>query len=232
VSGLSASLLDNPYAGGDFHFQPLSGLSDGSARADAALPGTVELSLLGQLHATYLLAQREGQLVVVDQHAAHERILFEQYRKQYYESRLITEPYLIPPTLELSAQNGLLLEQYLPQWRKLGFEIEPFGKSTYLVRQIPALLTGKDVKQLILDVLDDLALFGKSGRLEEVINEILQRVACHGALRAGMHLSREEMTGLLAQLEQLDINLYCPHGRPVWVEMPLKELEKRFKRIV
>ena len=126
----------------------------------------------------------------------------------------------------------MLLEQYLPQWEKLGFGIEPFGKSTYLVRQIPAILSGKDVKQLILEVLDDLALFGKSGKLEEVINEILERVACHSALRAGMQLSREEMASLLDQLEQLDINLHCPHGRPVWVEVPLKELEKRFKRIV
>ena len=190
------------------------------------------MTLLGQLHATYLLAQRDGRLVVVDQHAAHERILFEQYRRQFYDSRLITEAYLIPLTLELSAQNGLLLEQYLPQWEKLGFGIEAFGKSTYLVRQIPAILSGKDVKQLVLEVLDDLALFGKSGKLEEVINEILERVACHSAIRAGMQLSREEMASLLDQLEHLDINLHCPHGRPVWVEFPLKELEKRFKRIV
>lgn len=229
-SGASGSLLANPYGGGDFHFQPLSSRVDAPVEPGALAGGGT--TLLGQLHATYLLAQREGRLVVVDQHAAHERILFEQYRRQFYESRLITEAYLIPLTLELSAQNGLLLEQYLPQWEKLGFEIEAFGKSTYLVRQIPALLSGKDVKQLILEVLDDLALFGKSGKLEEVINEILERVACHGAIRAGMQLSREEMASLLDQLEVLDINLHCPHGRPVWVELPLKELEKRFKRIV
>ena len=144
----------------------------------------------------------------------------------------MTEAFLIPLTMELSAQNGLLLEQYLPQWNKLGFEIELFGKSTYQVRQIPALLSGQDVERLILEVLDDLALFGKSGKLEEVINEILERVACHGAVRAGMQMSREEMESLVARLTGLDINLYCPHGRPVWVEMPLRELEKRFKRIV
>ena len=145
---------------------------------------------------------------------------------------LVTERYLLPLTLELSAQNALLLEQYLPQCKKLGFEIEPFGRSSYLVRQAPALLSGKDVKQLILEVLDELALFGQSGKLEEVINEILERVACHGAIRAGMHLGQEEMEALVAQLEQLDINLYCPHGRPVMVDFSLRELEKRFKRIV
>ena len=86
--------------------------------------------------------------------------------------------------------------------------------------------------QLILQVLDDLALFGKSGRIEEVINGIFERVACHAAIRAGMRMTSEEMESLVAQLEQLDIALYCPHGRPAWVEIPLEELEKRFKRIV
>ena len=170
--------------------------------------------------------------MVVDQHAAHERILFEQYRRQFYQGRVVTEAYLIPPTLELSAQNALLLEQYLPQWSRMGFEIEPFGKAAFLIRQVPALITGKDVKALVLEVLDELALFGKSGRLEEVFNEILERVACHAALRAGRHLSWEEMEALVNQLESLDINLYCPHGRPVMIEFPLRELEKRFKRIV
>jgi len=170
--------------------------------------------------------------VVVDQHAAHERIRFEQYRKQFYTGHLHTERYLVPVILELSAQNALLLEQYLPQWTKMGFEIEPFGPNTYAVRQVPAILSGKDISALIGEVLDDLALFGKSGRLEEVFNDILERVACHSAIRAGMDLPREEMEGLLAQLEGLEINLYCPHGRPVWVELPERELEKRFRRIV
>ncbi len=171
-------------------------------------------------------------MVIVDQHAAHERILFEQYRKQFYEGRLVTERFLVPITMEMSPQNALLLEQYLTQWNRMGFEIEPFGRATYLVRQIPGLLAGKDIEGLILDVLDELALFGKSGKLEEVINEILERVACHGAIRAGMRLGTEEMESLVAHLQQIDISLYCPHGRPVWVEMPLQELGKRFKRIV
>jgi DNA mismatch repair protein MutL len=190
------------------------------------------MTLLGQVHLTYLLAERPEGLVIVDQHAAHERILFEQYRSQFYQERLVTERFLIPLTFELSPQNGLLLEQYLPHWQKLGFEIDAFGRNSYVVRQVPALLSGKDIPALILEVLDDLALFGKSGRLEEVINDILERVACHSAIRAGDALSREEMQALLAQLEGLDINLYCPHGRPVWVEIDARELEKRFKRIV
>jgi DNA mismatch repair protein MutL len=232
AASASSSLVANPLDADGFHFQPLSGRVVPPGRLEGEVLLGEAFTLVGQLHATYLLVQRAEYLVIVDQHAAHERILFEQYRREFYERRLVSETFLIPLTLELSAQNGLLLEQYLPQWNKMGFEIEPFGKSTYQVRQIPALLSGRNVERLILDVLDDLALFGKSGRLEEVINEILERVACHSAVRAGMHLSREEMEGLVAQLTGLDINLYCPHGRPVWVEFPLRELEKRFKRIV
>jgi DNA mismatch repair protein MutL len=239
----AADLIGNPYGGGGFHFQPLSGRTGGGAAgeaaardgAPAAAPGGAlagGMTALGQLHRTYILAQRADALLVIDQHAAHERILFEQYRGQFYRGKLVTERYLIPLTLDLSAQNGLLLEQYLPQWRRLGFEIEAFGRDSYAVRQIPGLLAGKDIGRLILEVLDELALFGKSGRMEEAINEILERVACHAAIRGGQTLSREEMDALLAQVEGLDINLYCPHGRPVWVEVGQRELEKRFKRLV
>jgi DNA mismatch repair protein MutL len=239
LSAPSAGLRANPLAGDGFHFQPLSGAAPVGERMPRAGEATraasrlgAGMTLLGQFQRTYLLAQREDGLVVVDQHAAHERILFEQYRSQFYQGRLLTERFLIPVTFELSPQNGLLLEQYLPHWQKLGFEIEAFGRASYVVRQIPALLKGKDLPALILEVLDELALFGKSGRLEEAINDILERVACHAAVRAGDALGREEMEALLAQLEDRDINLYCPHGRPVWVEIEQRELEKRFKRIV
>ncbi|HUJ74629.1 MAG TPA: DNA mismatch repair endonuclease MutL, partial [bacterium] len=225
--------------GAVFHFHAVPDLRAGQAPGSAgqaaggiapeAGPG---VAVLAQLHATYILAQGPEGLVLIDQHAAHERIVFEQYRAQFYGGRMSTERFLVPPTLELTAQNAILLEQYLPQWQQLGFELEAFGRNSYLVRQVPGLLSGKDVQGLVLEVLDELALFGKSGRIEEVVNEILERVACHGAIRAGMALSRPEMESLVAQLEQLDINLYCPHGRPVWIEIGRQELEKRFKRIV
>jgi len=216
-----------------FHFQPLArGVLPPGAGGQETLALPHNVHVLSQLHTAYILAQRDGALVVIDQHAAHERILFEQYRTQFLAGSLKTERFLVPPTFELSAQNGVLLEQYLPQWKKLGFELESFGRNGFLVREAPALLAGRDLKALILEVLDELALFGKSGRLEEVVNEILERVACHAAIRAGMTLSRPEMEALVAQLEQLEINLYCPHGRPVWIEVGERELEKRFKRIV
>lgn len=245
-------LRPNPYSGEGFHFQPLGAPADvnpGSAgdpwsnRPGEGIPGETGailpdalldggMNVLAQYHLTYLLVQREDSLLLVDQHAAHERILFERYRTQFYEGRPARERFLVPVSLEMSPQNALLLEQYLPQWEKMGFEMESFGRGNFLVRQIPALMKDKDVSALILEVLDELALFGKSGRLEEVLNGIMVRVACHAAIRAGDSLSREEMQALMDQLATLDINLHCPHGRPVWVEFPLRELEKRFKRIV
>jgi DNA mismatch repair protein MutL len=228
---LGAGLRGNPLGGDGFTFQPLAARTGRMAEQDTA-PLDPAFTVLGQLAATYLLVQRGTGLIVIDQHAAHERILFERYRGEYYRGTPATTRYLVPESLELSPQNALLLEQYLPQWKRMGFEIEPFGRDSYVVREAPALLAGKDVKALLLEVLDELALFGKSGRLEEVFNEILERVACHAAIRAGDALGKAEMEALVAQLVQLDINLYCPHGRPVWVEIPERELERRFKRIV
>jgi DNA mismatch repair protein MutL len=227
----------HPLSGEGLHFQPLAGRSPGAtAQEMTAWEITAALGrnwrVLGQLARTYLLVQRGTGLIVIDQHAAHERILFERYRAQFSRGKPVTEAFLVPETLELSPQNGLLLEQYLPEWRRLGFEIEGFGRGGYLLRQVPALLKGKDLKALLLEVLDELALFGKSGRIEEVFNEIMERVACHAAVRAGDELAPEEMDALLAELVGMDINLYCPHGRPVWVEVTERELERRFKRVV
>ena len=229
-------LLPNPLDGGAFSFQPLTPLPP---RVAGGAPGFAQtplveagLGLLGQFHSTYILAQKGNELLLIDQHAAHERILFEQYRTQYYGGAMHAERYLLPLNLELSPQNALLLEQYLEQWRGLGFDMEPFGRNAFKVNAVPALLAGKDIESLILSVLDELALFGKSGRIEEAVNGILERVACHAAIRAGMVLGMEEMRGILEGLEGLDINLYCPHGRPVWVAIGQHELEKRFKRIV
>ncbi len=213
-----------------FHFQPLVSTDETPAAQQHFLAKTP--TVLSQFDRTYIVAQHERSLLLIDQHAAHERILFEHYRNQFYGSQIVTETLLVPFSLELSPQNVLLLEQYLPQWRKMGFEMECFGRHTFLVRQVPALLKGKDIERLVLDVLDELALFGKSGRLEEVFNEILQLVACHAAMRAGDTLTTEVMQELLGRLCRLDISLYCPHGRPVWVELAPHELERRFRRKV
>lgn len=188
------------------------------------------LHTLCQFQNTYIVAQRGRNLLLIDQHAAHERVLFEQYRTQHLSGTIRTELLLLPLTLELSPQNALVLEQYLPQWAQMGFVLEPFGRGSFLLRETPALLQGRDWRTLFLDLLDDLALFGRSGRMEETIDRILASASCHAAIRAGQTLARAEMEQLLEQLDTLDVHLHCPHGRPVWVELSLQELERRFRR--
>ncbi|MFH2132467.1 MAG: DNA mismatch repair endonuclease MutL [bacterium] len=186
--------------------------------------------VIGQLLNKYILAQGEDSLILVDQHAAHERIRFEEIRNHFYNRTLVAHPLLIPIMMELPPQDGLLLEQNLDSWKKLGFVIDHFGGNDYSIKEIPVILKDSDVPALIHDVLDEMAQFGKSGKLEGFFNEVFERMACHSAIRAAQHLSLQEMQALLDQLSTLDLQIYCPHGRPVLIDISLHELDKRFKR--
>ncbi len=186
--------------------------------------------VIGQLLNKYILAQGEDGLILVDQHAAHERIRFEEIRDHFYNRTLDSHPLLIPMMMELPPQDGLLLEQNQESWKKLGFVIDHFGGNDYSIKEIPIILKDSDVPGVIRDVLDEMAQFGKSGKLEGFFNEVFERMACHSAIRAAQHLSFQEMQALLDQLSTLDLQLYCPHGRPVLIEISLSELDKRFKR--
>ncbi|NQU63207.1 MAG: DNA mismatch repair endonuclease MutL, partial [SAR324 cluster bacterium] len=188
--------------------------------------------VIGQLLNKYILAQGEENLILVDQHAAHERIRFEEIRDHFYNRTLDSHPLLIPIMMELPPQDGLLLDQNQDSWKKLGFVIDHFGGNDYSIKEIPVILKDSDVSQVIRDVLDEMAQFGKSGKLEGFFNEVFERMACHSAIRAAQHLSFPEMQALLDQLSTLDLQLYCPHGRPVLIEISLSELDKRFKRIL
>lgn len=132
--------------------------------------------------------------------------------------------------MELPPQDGLLLEQHQESWGKLGFIIDHFGGNDYSIKEIPAILKDSDIPQVIREVLDEMAQFGKSGKLEEFLQEVFERMACHSAVRASQILSSQEMLSLLNQLTSLDIQLHCPHGRPVLIEISLEELDNRFKR--
>jgi len=189
-------------------------------------------SLIGQLENKYILAQGEDSLVLIDQHSAHERIRFEEIRNQYYGQGIQQENLLIPQIVELPPQDGLLLEQHLEHWQKLGFALEPFGGNDYKLTAIPAIIKGKDAEGVIRAVLDEMSQFGRSGKLEIFFNEVFEKMACHSAIRAGQALSGEEMNALIQQLAGLDLMIHCPHGRPVLVSIQLNELDKRFKRIV
>ncbi|PCI28988.1 MAG: DNA mismatch repair protein [SAR324 cluster bacterium] len=188
--------------------------------------------VIGQLQKKYILAQGEESLILVDQHAAHERIRFEEIRKEFYSQSMATLPLMIPIMLELPPQDGLLLEQHQDSWEKLGFTIDHFGGNDYSIKEVPAILKDADISQVIRQVLDEMAQFGKSGKLEIFYNEVFERMACHSAIRAAQILSIKEMQSLLNQLAGLDLDLYCPHGRPVLIEISVNELDKRFRRIL
>lgn len=186
--------------------------------------------VLGQLSNKYILVQGEKKLILVDQHAAHERIRFEEVKNQFYSNGLQTQPLLVPVLIELPPQDGILLEQYRESWQQLGFVIDHFGGNDYSVKEIPIILKDADIGSVIKEVLDEMAQFGKTGKLESFYNEVFEKVACHSAIRASQPLSMEEMNALMSQLVKLDIMLHCPHGRPVWIEFSLSELDRRFKR--
>ncbi len=189
-------------------------------------------SLIGQLANKYILASGDDCLVLIDQHAAHERVRFEEVRQEFYGKGISCEKLLIPQMIELAPQEGLLLEQHLDHWERFGFLIEPFGGRDYKLSGVPAILKNVDASEVIKDVLDEMSSFGRSGKLEIFFNEVFEKVACHSAIRAGQPLSKEEMQGLLTQLVGLDLQIHCPHGRPVLNKISLNELDKRFKRIV
>lgn len=186
--------------------------------------------VIGQLQNKYILAQGEESLILIDQHAAHERIRFEEIRNQFYDRNLVSHPLLIPIMMELPPQDGLILEQNQESWEKLGFIIDHFGGNDYSIKEIPVILKDADVPAVIREVLDEMAQFGKSGKMEDFFNEVFEKMACHSAIRAAQHLSFQEMQSLMDQLSNLDLQLYCPHGRPILIEIGLNELDKRFKR--
>ncbi|MCP4295190.1 MAG: DNA mismatch repair endonuclease MutL [Proteobacteria bacterium] len=188
--------------------------------------------VIGQFQKKYILAQGEDRLVLVDQHAAHERIRFEEIRRDFYGQTFGTLPLMIPVMMELPPQDGVLLEQHQDSWKKLGFVIDHFGGNDYSIKEVPNILKNANVVQVIKDVLDEMSLFGKSGKMEEFFNEVFEKMACHSAIRASQNLTLKEMQSLVNQLASIDLQLYCPHGRPVLIEIETKELDKRFRRIV
>jgi DNA mismatch repair protein MutL len=187
--------------------------------------------VIGQLKKTYLLCQNAEGLLMIDQHAAHERIVFESLKESYKSRRIERQAFLIPPKLELSVQDGRMLEARLDQLAKLGLEIEPFGGSTFLIRSAPSCLSHAEWERFLYELI---ALMREESQLtsENGLERALTIMACHGALRAGQALSSQEMTSLLNQLEEMDLPTHCPHGRPILKKFSDYELERMFKRTV
>jgi DNA mismatch repair protein MutL len=190
------------------------------------------LKILGQLHNTYIVCESSDGLVLVDQHAAHERVVFDSLKAGYDRSKVTTQGLLVPETLELSHREANILEMLMKDLNHMGLEIEPFGGNTYVIKSVPALLAGKSIKPLVMEILEKAAEIDVASDVKRGIEASLTLIACHGAIRANQRLAREQMQRLLEQLDDLENPSHCPHGRPTYILRNLRQVEKDFKRIV
>ena len=185
---------------------------------------------IAQLKGIYILAENAQGLIVVDMHAAHERITYERMKTAVAEQGLQTQPLLVPETIAVSQKEADYAEQNLDLFKSLGFELQRVGPESILIRQLPVILNKANVEQLVRDVLSDLVEYGDSKRIDNHINEILGTMACHGSVRANRRLSIPEMNALLRDMEATERSGQCNHGRPTWALQTLDELDKLFLR--
>jgi len=185
---------------------------------------------LGQFHGLFVVAEAKDGLIIVDMHAAHERIGYERLKRAWEEGALRGQPLLVPVVVQVSRREADLAEESAEFFAGLGMGIDRIGDSSLVVREIPALLRGADAERLLRDLLSDLAVYGSSERIREEINAVLASMACHGAVRANRRLTREEMNSLLREMERTERSDQCNHGRPTWVKLSAQELDRLFMR--
>lgn len=185
---------------------------------------------IAQLHGIYILAQNAHGLIIVDMHAAHERITYEHMKQAVADESLKVQPLLVPMSLAVSSAEADAAEEYSDTLRQLGMLLERMGPETLVLRQVPAILRSADMEQLVRDVLSDIRDHGSSDRLEAYRDEILSTMACHGAVRANRQLSVPEMNNLLRDMERTERSGQCNHGRPTWVQQSLQALDRLFLR--
>jgi DNA mismatch repair protein MutL len=191
--------------------------------------GFAGVRVIGQLHDTYILCEAEDGLVLVDQHAAHERVLYEQLIRRASPGQA-SQVLLVPETVDLGFREAQALEALTPQMRELGLEVEPFGGGTVVVKSVPAILAGRELRPLLVEIAEAAAGSQTPSKPQQALDLCRQRAACHGAIRAGQALTFEQMQDLLRQLDAC-VNLsHCPHGRPTWLKWEMGMIERSFKR--
>ena len=209
-----------------------------SARTEAAVPDPAKTpattlplgAARAQLHENYIVAQTETGMVIVDQHAAHERLVYERLKRQAAQAGIPAQALLIPEVVDLSEAECALLAEHAEDLAKLGLGIEPFGPGAIAVRETPAILGEVNADALLRDILDELHDGGASDLLGARIDAVLSRMACHGSVRSGRRMSAEEMNALLREMERTPLSGQCNHGRPTYVELQLSDIERLFGR--
>lgn len=185
---------------------------------------------IAHLHNIYILAESNNGLILVDAHAAHERVTYEKLKRQYEAGKIPAQALLLPLRLNVSESDAQLAENMQSEFQKLGFEIDRLDIETLTIRSVPAQLTNVDASELVRDVLSDIQSKGLSCRIQDTVNERLSTMACHGAIRAHRRLTRDEMNVLLREMESTDYSGQCNHGRPTWVELTATQLDRFFLR--
>lgn len=185
---------------------------------------------VAQLHGIFILAENQQGLVVVDMHAAHERITYERLKQSWSDDKVRSQPLLVPVSLAVSSREADFAEQQPEVFSRLGFMVDRAGPETLVVREVPAMLRDSDSEAMVRDVLSDLLAQGSSERIEQKLDELLSTMACHGSVRANRRLTIPEMNALLRDMEATERSGQCNHGRPTWTQMSLKDLDRLFMR--
>ncbi len=183
-----------------------------------------------QIHGVFIIAENQHGLIIVDMHAAHERITYERMKVKFAEDALRNQKLLVPIQVNVSSREINAVDTHRNWFEQLGFEITVSGEESLVIRKIPAMLANADVENLIKDVLSEIVALGSSQKIEAQINEIMSTMACHGSVRANRQLSIMEMNGLLRDMEQTLRSDQCNHGRPTWTQLDMKQLDKLFLR--
>lgn len=185
---------------------------------------------IAQLAGVYVLAENADGLVIVDMHAAHERIVYEKLKKSFDTKDIVRQPLLVPVTIAVSESEAALADEQADQFSRLGLVVSPGGPTSVVVREVPALLNQADVEGMVRDVLSDLQAAGRSNQVEDACHELLATMACHHSIRANRSLTLDEMNALLREMETTDRADQCNHGRPTWTNISMAELDRLFLR--
>ncbi|MBW2368022.1 MAG: DNA mismatch repair endonuclease MutL [Deltaproteobacteria bacterium] len=192
-----------------------------------------DLRIIGQFHDTYIVCESTTKgLILIDQHAAHERIVYEQLQQRKQEKRTESQNLLLPETLELGFREAQTLAQMLPDLAAFGLTVEPFGGTTFVIKSVPTLLSDQGIGSLISEIVEKMVAVTYSPGLETALDEVRRLMACHGSIRANQRLSLDQIKALLEQLDACESPSHCPHGRPTWIQWRLAEIEKSFRRVL
>lgn len=190
------------------------------------------LTLVGQFHHTYIVCESAWEIFLIDQHAAHERVVFEKLKKRAEDRKPVSQGLLVPETVELTFREAAAMERMLTAFEQAGLLLEQFGQNTFVIKAVPELIADADATRLVQELAAKMANIGLAPEMAAVRDELLAVMACHGAIRANQRLNEQEMRALLDQMDTCENPWHCPHGRPTTIHWSLRDVEKLFKRVL